>query len=99
MKNENQEDESLHKFRAITGHDGPLKKNDPNYSGSLYNIRVKWEKGEITEKPLSVLAQDDPVTCATYAKEHILLHLLKWNILKHIAKHQKILTRAATKPR
>ena len=40
---------------------------------------VEWETGEITEEPLSIIAQDDPVTCAAYAKEHNLLHLLKWN--------------------
>ena len=41
----NQEDESLYKFRAITDHHGPLKKNDPNYNGSLYNVMVEWEMG------------------------------------------------------
>ena len=55
---------------------------------------VEWETGEITEEPLSIIAHDDPVTCAAYAKEHNLLHLPKWNKLKLIAKHQKTLTRA-----
>ena len=55
---------------------------------------VEWETGEITEEPLSIMAQDDPVTCAAYAKEHNLLHLPKWNKLEHIAKHQKTLARA-----
>ena len=55
---------------------------------------VEWETGEITEEPLSIIAQDDPVTCTAYAKEHNLLHLPEWNKLKHIAKHQKTLTRA-----
>ena len=49
---------------------------------------------EITEEPLSIIAQDDPVTCGAYAKEHNLLHLPEWNKLKHRAKHQKSLTRA-----
>ena len=53
---------------------------------------VEWETGEITEEPLSIIAQDDPVTCAAYTKEQNLLHLPKWNKLKHIAKHQKTLT-------
>ena len=75
LEKENQEDESLYKFRAITGHHAPLKMYDPNYS-------------------LSIIAQDDPVTCAAFAKEHNLLHLPKWNKLKHIAKRQKTLTRA-----
>ena len=39
---------------------------------------VEWETAEITEDPLSI----------------ILLHLAKWNKLKHIAKHQKTITRA-----
>ena len=55
---------------------------------------IEWETGEITEEPLSIIAQDDPVTCAAYAKEHNLLHLPKWNKLKHITKQQKTLTRA-----
>ena len=45
---------------------------------------IEWETGEITEEPLSILAQDDPVTCPPYAKEHNLLHLPEWNKLKHI---------------
>ena len=91
LEKENQEDESLYKFRAITDHHGPLKKTDPNYNGSLYNVMVEWETGEITGEPLS---QDDPITCAAYAEEHNLLHIPKCNKLKHIAKHQKTLTRA-----
>ena len=55
---------------------------------------VEWKTGETTEEPLSIIAQDDPVTCAAYAKEHNLLHLPRWSKLKHIAKHQKTLTRA-----
>ena len=85
LEKENQEDESVYKFRAITGHQGPLKKNDPNYNSSLYNVMVEWETGEITEEPLSIIAQDAPVTCTAYAKEHNLLHLPEWNKLKHIA--------------
>ena len=55
---------------------------------------VEWETGEITDEPLSLSAADDPVTCATYAREHDLLHLDGWKRLKHIAKNQKQLTRA-----
>ena len=80
----------------ITDHYGPLKDDDPNYNGSLYNAMVKWKTGEITEEPLSIIDKDDPVTCAADAKEHNLLHLPEWNKLKHIAKHKKTLTRAIT---
>ena len=54
---------------------------------------LEWETGEIAEEPLSIIAQDDPVPCAAYVKEHNLLHLPKLNKLKHRDKHQKILTR------
>ena len=94
LEKDNQEDDSLYKFRAITNHHGPLKKSDHIYNGSCYNVMVESETKEITEEPLSIISQDDPVTCAAYAKEHNLLHLPEWNKLKHIAKHQKTLTRA-----
>ena len=86
--------EDLYKFRAITGHQGPLSPQDENYKGSKYNVMVEWETGEIPEEPLSLIAADDPVTCAVYANKHDLLHLDGWKRLKHIAKNQKQLTRA-----
>ena len=89
---EHQED--LYMFRAITGHQGPFSPQDENYKGSKYNVMVEWETGEITDEPLSLIATDDPVTCAEYAKKHDLLHLDGWKRLKHIAKNQKQLTRA-----
>ena len=36
---------------------------------------VECETGEISDEPLSLIAADDPVTCAEYAKKHDLLHL------------------------
>ena len=89
-----EQQEDLYKFRAITGHQGPLSPQDENYKGSKYNVMVGWETGEITDEPLSLIAADDPVICAEYAKKHDLLHLDGWKRLKHIAKNQKQLTRA-----
>ena len=89
--------EDLYKFRAITGHQGPLSPQDENCKGSKYNVMVQWETGEIIEEPLSLIEADDPVTCAIYAKKHDLLHLDNWKRLKHIAKNQKQLTRAINK--
>ena len=51
-------------FRALIGHQGPLKPTDPNWKGCKYNVLVDWETGEKTYEPLSVLAADDTVTCA-----------------------------------
>ena len=64
-----EQQEDLYKFRAITGHQGPLLPQDENYIGSKYNVMVEWETGEITEETLSLIAADDPVTCAEYAKK------------------------------
>ena len=89
-----EQQEDLYKFRAITGHQGPLSPQDEKYKGSKYNDMVEWETREITDEPLSLIATDDPVTCAEYAKKHVLLHLDGWKRLKHIAKNQKQLTRA-----
>ena len=51
-----EQQEDLYKFRAITGHQGPLSPQDENYKGSKYNVMVEWETGEITEEPLSLIA-------------------------------------------
>ena len=39
------------------------------------------ETGEITLEPLSVIAADDPITCAAYAKEKNLYNLDGWKRL------------------
>ena len=44
-----EQQEDLYKFRAITGHQGPLSPQDENYKGSKYNVIVEWETGEITD--------------------------------------------------
>ena len=68
-------DQELNRFRAIIGHQGPLLASDPDWKGSKYEVQVEWETGEITFEPLSIIAADDPVTCAAYAKENDLLAL------------------------
>ena len=64
-------DQELYRFRAIIGHQGPLLATDSDWKGS--NVQVEWETGEITFEPLSIIAADDPVTCAAYAKKMIYL--------------------------
>ena len=50
---------------------------------------IEWENGEITSEPLTIIAADDPVTCAIYAKENGLLDLDGWKQFKGIAKRDK----------
>ena len=67
---------------------------DPNWKGCKCTVLVDCETAEKTYEPLSVLAADDPVTCATYAKENDLLYVDGWKRLRNLAKSDKILTRA-----
>jgi hypothetical protein len=88
-----EENPVIWKFRRITSHQGPLKTDHPDYKGSTYNVMIEWENGEITSEPLSIIAADDPVTCAIYAKENNLLDQPGWKRFKGIAKRQKKFTR------
>ena len=91
---DNEISDDLFKSRAIIGHQGPLKPTDPNWKGSKFNVLVEWETGEKTYEPLPILAADDPVTCATYAKENDVLHIEGWKRFRNIAKRDKTLARA-----
>ena len=88
-----EESDIVWKFRRITSHQGPLKPGHHDYKGSMYNVMVEWENGEVTTEPLQIIAADDPVTCAIYAKENNLLDLPGWKRFKPIAKCQKKFTR------
>ena len=79
-------DHGVWKFKAIIGHQGPLRENHPDYKGSSYNVLVAWETGEQTYEPLDLIAKDDPVTCAIYAKDKALLDKPGWKHFKSIAK-------------
>lgn len=88
-----EESDILWKFRRITSHQGPLKPGHPDYKGSTYNVLIEWENGEITTEPLSLIAADDPVTCAIYARDNNLLDQPGWKKFKGIAKREKKFTR------
>jgi hypothetical protein len=56
---------------------------------------IEWENGETTTKPLSVLALDDPITCAMYALENNLLDKPGWKRFSKMARRQQKLFREA----
>ena len=91
--------DSLFKFRDIVAHQGPLKLTDPDHKGSKYNVMVEWESGEVTYQPLALISKDDPITCAVYAKKHDLLDTTGWKHLKRYAKTSKRLIRAVKQSR
>ena len=78
-------DQEFFMFRSIIGHQGPLAASDPDWKGTKYNVQVEWETGESTYEPLSIIAADDPVTCASYAKENDLLALEGWHRFRNLA--------------
>ena len=86
-------DHGLWQFKSITAHEGPLSKSDENYKGSRFNVLVNWESGESTYEPLHIIAADDPVSCAIYAKDNNLLNEPGWKQFKRLAKRQKKLLR------
>ena len=49
---DNEISDDLYKFRAIIGHQGPLKPTDPNWKGCKFNVLVEWGTGEKTYEPL-----------------------------------------------
>ena len=93
IENDFEDESNVWTFKSISAHQGPLTVNSPHYKGSRYNVLVNWETGEQTYEPLALIAADDPVTCAIYAKENNLLEEAGWRRFKSIAKRQKKLTR------
>jgi hypothetical protein len=86
----NQENDAIvWRSRCIVGHQGPLLRHDKDYNGSRFNVLVKWENGEIMTERLLVIAADDPVTCAVYAREHDLLDIEGCKHFRNLAKHEK----------
>ena len=83
-------DQEDFRFRAIIGHQSPLKVTHPDWKGSRYNVQVEWETWEVTFESLSVIAAGDPFTCAAYAKQHDLLAVEGWRRFKNFAKKDKI---------
>ena len=92
-------DQELYRFRAIIGHQGPLLASDPDTKGSKYNVQVEWETGEITFEPLSIIAADDPVTCAAYAKENEILALEGCRRFRSLPRRIKSLQEQSSKVR
>ena len=68
-------------FKDVLDHEGPIASTSPKYKGSLYNVMVHWEDGSKTWEPLNMIAKDDPVSLANYAKQNGLLEAPGWKFL------------------
>ena len=91
---DNSMDQELYKFRAIIGHEGPLKENDHNWKGRKWKVQIEWETSEITFEPLSVIETNDPITCPASVKEKNSYNLDGWKRFRHLIKKEEQLTRA-----
>ena len=80
-------------FKDVLDHQGPLTSTSPNWKGSSYNVLVHWEDGSKTWEPLNMIAKDDPVSLANYAKNNDLLETPGWKFLRRIARRGKKLQR------
>ena len=81
------------KFKHIVAHQGPLKWSDPSHKGSLRNVLLEWENGEVTAEPLNIIGKDDPVTCAEHARDNGLLNEEGWKQFRHLARRSDKLIR------
>ena len=88
-------EDSYWSFKDIIAHQGPLTKEDPHYKGSSYNVMIKWDTGETSYESLSLVVEDDPLSCAVYAKRHGLLNTPGWKHLKKYVRTNRRLLRAA----
>ena len=81
---------SLFKFRDIVAHQSPLEPTNPNHKRSKYNVMVEWESGEVTLESLPLISKDNPVTCTLYAKKHDLLDTTRSKRLIRAVKQSRI---------
>jgi hypothetical protein len=89
IKKNQENDAIVCRFQHIVGHQGPLLCHDKDYNGSRFNVLVEWENGEIMTEPLSIIAANNPVTFAVYAREHDLLDIKGWRRFRNLAKREK----------
>jgi hypothetical protein len=79
-------EEKVWTLTEVKAHQGPLKQSHQDYKDSLYNVLMRWDDGSESYEQLEMIIKDDPVTLATYAKNHNLLNKPGWNKLKAIAR-------------
>ena len=87
----------LYKFKCIKDGRGPCTSSDPEYLGSIYNLQIEWETGEMTLKPISNIIPSDPYTCAVYAEKNDLLNTSGWKLSKRHVRTARRLIRTLKK--
>jgi len=71
------------RFTRISAHSGPLRKGQPGYKGSSYNLQVEWQGGwEPTYEPLYDMFKQEPDAVIAYAEANGLLDTKGWGDVK-----------------
>ena len=68
-------------YSGILDHQGPLKRHDPRFKGSSYNVLVDWDDSSQSWEPINIIGKQDPVTVARYAHDKGLLNKPRWKFL------------------
>ena len=63
VKSKMHKNQTMEKNFNVFSHHGPLKLTDPEYCSSSWNLKIEWEDGSRTFKPLDVIGADDPANC------------------------------------
>ena len=90
-----EEDGQVWNYRRVVAHRGPLTHRDKDYKGSLYNVSIEWENGEMTDEPLQWMVKENPIPMAEYARDNNLLDTDGWKSLKPLARRAKLISRLA----
>ena len=62
-------------FEDLLEHRGPLRRGDPNYQGSMYNVKLLWEDGSTSWEPLKNIPTQELIK---YAQKKGLLNTTGW---------------------
>ena len=90
----NKEEEDSHQlwtFSEILEHRKVIHKGK-----SIIEVKVKWDTGEPTWEPMNTIRRDDPVTLATYVKDHQLQDQPEWKWARRYIKSPKRFLRYTT---
>ena len=69
-------------YSGILDHQGPLKRHDPRFKGSSYNVLVDWDDGSQTWEPINIIGKQDPGTVAHYTHDKGFLNKPGWKFLQ-----------------
>ena len=86
-------DDAIHAFTKILGHDGPFRQGQRKYKGSTWNLLIQWDNGEETWEPRDLIEETDKISVALYARDNHLLDTHGWKKYKAILPQLKDVNR------